>query len=78
MENLRDFKKLQPQDQTPKENQGPLENKKSRVLKGENFLPFRLLPDVKEASIISSYVDPLFECFGVKRNRNKANIRIIS
>lgn len=44
----------------------------------EVILPFRLLPDVKEISIRSSYVDSLFEIFGVQRNRNKANIDIIS
>jgi hypothetical protein len=42
------------------------------------ILPFRFLPDVKEISVVSSMIDSLFEVFGVIRNRNKANVDIIS
>jgi hypothetical protein len=71
--------KFTPKNQTPSMNQELKENKKFKgaSLK-EVILPFRLLPDVKEISIRSSYVDPLFEVFGVQRNRNKANIDIVS
>jgi hypothetical protein len=49
----------------------------SELLDVKKFiLPFRLLPDVKNVQIKTSYLDPLFEAFGVKRNSRKAELDV--
>jgi hypothetical protein len=68
-----------PKKKTPFIRQELKENENFKGIRiGEAILPFRFLPDVKEINIVSSFIDPLFELFGVRKNRNKANINITS